>query len=53
MARQIACECGYIACGETEDEVVDLTFDHLRTDHPQLADRVTRDEIVALIEVVE
>ena len=53
MARQINCECGYIVRGETEDEVVDLTLDHLRSDHPQLADRVTRDEIVALIEFVD
>ena len=53
MARQITCECGQIVRGETETEVVDLTFDHLRSDHPQLADQVTRDEIVALIEVVE
>ena len=53
MARQIRCECGQIVRGETEDEVVDLTLDHLRSDHPQLADQITRDEIVALIEVVE
>jgi len=53
MARQITCECGEIVRGETEDEVVDLTLDHLRSDHPLLADRITRDEIVALIEVVE
>jgi predicted small metal-binding protein len=53
MARQIMCECGQVVRGETEDEVVDLTMDHLRRDHPQLADQVTRDEIVALIEVVE
>jgi predicted small metal-binding protein len=53
MARQIRCECGQIVRGETEDEVVDLTLAHLRSDHPQLADRITRDEIVALIEVVE
>jgi predicted small metal-binding protein len=53
MARQITCECGQIVRGETEDELVDLTLDHLRSDHPQLADRITRDEIVALIEVVE
>jgi predicted small metal-binding protein len=53
MARQITCECGQIVRGATEDEVVDLTLDHLRSDHPQLADRITRDEIVALIEVVE
>ena len=53
MARQITCECGQIVRGETEDELVDLTLEHLRSDHPQLADRITRDEIVALIEVVE
>ena len=47
------CECGQIVRGETEDEVVELTLDHLRSDHPQLAGQVTRDEIVALIEVVE
>ena len=53
MARQISCECGQIVRGETEDEVVDLTLEHLRTDHPQLVDQITRDEIVALIEIVE
>src|SRR3954454_2602013 len=53
MARQITCECGQIVRGETEDELVDLTLEHLRSDHPQLADQITRDEIVALIEVVE
>jgi predicted small metal-binding protein len=53
MARQITCECGYIVRGETEDEVVDLTMDHLRSDHPPLADQLSRDEIVALIEVVD
>ena len=53
MARQITCECGEIVRGETEDELVELTRAHLRSDHPQLADTVTRDDIVALIEVVD
>jgi predicted small metal-binding protein len=53
MARQITCECGQVVRGESEDEVVGLTFEHLRSDHPQLADQLTRDDIVALIEVVE
>ena len=26
---------------------------HLRSDHPQLADKVTREDIVALIEIVD
>ena len=53
MARQITCECGHVVRGESEDEVVGLTLEHLRSDHPRLADQITRDEIVALIEVVE
>ena len=53
MARQITCECGAYVLGETEHEVVDLTFAHLRSDHPELADKLTRDDIVALIEVVD
>ena len=53
MARQITCECGQVIRGETEDEVVDLTLEHLRSDHPQLADRIRREEILVLIEVVD
>jgi predicted small metal-binding protein len=53
MARQITCECGNVVRGESEREVVDLTLEHLRSDHPQLADKVAREDIVALIEVVD
>jgi predicted small metal-binding protein len=53
MARQITCECGEVVRGETEHEVVDLTFEHLRSAHPELADKLIRDDIVALIEVVD
>jgi hypothetical protein len=53
MARQITCECGQIVRGETEHEVIQQTLAHLRSDHPQLADKLTRDDIVALIEVVD
>ena len=53
MARQIRCECGEIVRGESESEVVERTFEHLRRDHPQLAGELTRDDIVALIEIVD
>jgi hypothetical protein len=53
MARQITCECGQIVRGETEHELVELTFQHLRSDHPQLADKLTPADIVALIEIVD
>ena len=53
MARQITCECGEIVRADTENELIELTFEHLRSDHPQLADKLSRDDIVALIEVVD
>jgi predicted small metal-binding protein len=53
MARQITCECGYIARGESEDEVVDLIQDHLRSDHPQLLAQLTREDIAGWVEIAE
>jgi len=53
MARQITCECGYIARGESEDEVVDLIQQHLGSDHPQLLAQLTRDDIAGWVEIVE
>lgn len=52
MVRQVTCECGYIARGGSEDEVVALTERHLGADHPQLVDSVTRDDIRGWVEVV-
>ena len=53
MSRQIKCECGYMARGETDDEVVTQIEDHIRSDHPELAESLTRDEIAGWVEVVE
>jgi predicted small metal-binding protein len=53
MTRQITCECGYVARGETDDEVVALIGRHIRTDHPELVETLTRDEIAGWVEVVE
>jgi predicted small metal-binding protein len=53
MARQINCVCGEVISAESDDEVVELTLEHLRTDHPQLVGVMTADDIVALIEVVD
>lgn len=53
MSRQIKCECGFVARGETDDEVVTQIEGHIRNDHPELGDTVTRDEIAGWVEVVE
>lgn len=53
MARQITCECGYIARGESDDEVIDLIEEHLRSDHPQLLAQLTREDIAGWVEIGE
>ena len=51
MARVIRCECGYIARGETDDEVIDDIRAHMRSDHPALLDTVGRDDLLGWIHV--
>jgi len=53
MSRQIKCECGFIARGETDDDVVARIEEHIRSDHPELVPSLTRDEIATWVEVVE
>ena len=53
MARQIKCECGYVARAETDDEVIDMIERHVRSDHPELADIESSEEIASWIEVVD
>ena len=48
----IKCECGYVAQGKTDEEVVRKVEDHLASDHPALLEKVSRDDIVGWIEVV-
>ena len=50
MAKQINCECGYVARGETEPEVIEAIRDHMRSDHPQLLEQVSDDDLRGWIE---
>jgi predicted small metal-binding protein len=50
MAKQITCECGYVAAGESEPDVMAQIRDHMRSDHPELVDKVSDDELRGWIE---
>lgn len=52
MAKQINCECGYIARGESEseDEVMRRIREHMRSDHPELLERVSDQDLRGWIE---
>ena len=52
MAKQIACECGFVAVGESDDEVIERIREHMRSDHPALLAQVTRDDLLGWIEEV-
>lgn len=52
MSKQITCECGFIARADGEDEVVEQIREHMRTDHPDLLDAVSRDDLLGWIEEV-
>ena len=52
MAKQIACECGKVLRGDSEDEVVARAEEHIRSDHPELVGKVTRDDLAGWIEEV-
>ncbi len=52
MAKQITCECGAVIRGQRADEVVEGARAHMRTDHPELYDKVSRDDLLGWIEEV-
>ena len=52
MASQVKCECGYIARADDDDAVVTNIRDHLRSDHPELMDKVSDVDIRSWIEIV-
>lgn len=40
------CPCGTSLRGDTEDEIVEVAFAHLREQHPDLADDYEREHIL-------
>lgn len=50
MAKIINCECGHVARGETNEEVLAALEAHMRRDHPELVGKYTREDLFDLIE---
>jgi predicted small metal-binding protein len=51
MAQLIRCQCGYVARGSTEDDVIVNIREHMRQDHPALLESVVTEELRAWIEL--
>jgi predicted small metal-binding protein len=52
MAKQITCECGRVIRGATDGEVIESAREHISTDHPDLVDKVSEDDLRGWIEEV-
>ena len=52
MAYVINCECGYVSRGETEDELVQEANRHMAEVHPDIAGKVSREDLLAMAEEV-
>ena len=50
MAKIANCECGYVARGETDDEVLDDLESHIRHNHPEMVGKVDRRQLLDLVE---
>jgi predicted small metal-binding protein len=50
MAKQIRCECGFVARGDTEDAVIASIRAHMREDHPEMLDKVSHADLAGWIE---
>ena len=51
-AKIITCECGFVARGETDEELLDAAEHHIRQDHPDLVGRITRADLLEMAEDV-
>jgi len=50
--KQIPCVCGRVLTGEDDDELWHKAQAHLREDHPELAGKVSRADLLAQAEEV-
>jgi predicted small metal-binding protein len=51
MAKLIRCECGFVARGESDDQVVGVIRGHMASDHPALLEAVTQEDLMGWIKV--
>ncbi len=50
MARLIRCERGFVARGDSDDQVVGVIRGHMASDHPALLAAVSREDLVSWIQ---
>ncbi len=51
MAKTIRCECGYVARGDSDDDVIRSIRAHMAADHPTLVETVSREDLLGWIQL--
>lgn len=49
--KVIRCECGFVARGDGDDEVIEAIRAHMASDHPALLASVSRQDLLSWIQV--
>jgi predicted small metal-binding protein len=52
MNKIIKCVCGFVVRGESDEELLDAAETHIREMHPELKGKVTRDDLLNMVELV-
>jgi predicted small metal-binding protein len=50
MTRVIRCECGYVARGQDDEALLADAQRHIASDHAELVDQVSREDLLAMAE---
>jgi predicted small metal-binding protein len=50
MAKVINCECGFVARGDTDEQLVAAADAHIRDAHPDMVGKVSEEELLAQAE---
>jgi predicted small metal-binding protein len=50
MAKVIRCQCGFLGRGENVEEAASAIEQHMRSDHPELVGKVTREDLIGMAE---
>lgn len=50
MAKLIRCECGFVARGDSDDQVVGVIREHMASDHPAVLATVSPDDLISWIQ---
>jgi predicted small metal-binding protein len=48
MAKVINCDCGYVVQGESDDELLANARAHIRSDHPDMAGKISDEQLLQM-----